>query len=141
MTKNKNVNDLYTFTNNKETFIDLLTSSSMDCAITNERELLIWDTTDDTPWDCAHEQKPKITEAFSITLGFDVVTLKKFMDERYPDVDVDVEFETNSPGVFRRLREFSDDAGYEFKAYEQQKVFELLMTNLEEMGYRLTFEN
>ena len=132
---------LHTFTKSQDTFISLLTNSNMDCAITADHELLIWDTTSDKPWDCAHETKPKMIKEFPISLGFSVVTLKAFMAEHYPDVDVDVEFETHRPGVFGRFRAFNESAYFDFQEYQKTLVFESLMVELEGLGYRLTFED
>ena len=131
---------LFTFPNNKEMFIDLLTSTNMDCAITDEHELLIWEPCGDTPWACAHQPKPKMIEEFQIALGFDVMILKEFMAKHYPEVDVDVEFETHRRGVFSRFQEFDEYAYFEFQEYKKKITFDALQENLEYMGYALNFE-
>lgn len=129
-----------TFTKDKTMFINLLTSTNMDCAITDEYELLIWDTRGDKPWECAHDSKPKLITEFSLAFGPDVVILNEFMAEHYPKIDVDVEFETHRPGVFMRFQEFDEDAYYEFQEYQKQITFESLQEQLNDMGYTLDFE-
>lgn len=132
--------NLYTFTNEKEMFVNVLSNSIMNCAITDENEFLFWDPSGDSPWACVHQPKPKLVDEFHVGLGGDVVILKKFMAKYYPQIDVDIEFETHRPGVFRRFQEFDEDAYYEFQAYEKEQLFDCLQDELNERGYVLNFE-
>jgi hypothetical protein len=123
---------------NKESFINGL-NSNIDCGITADGHLLVWDPMGDTPWNCSHEDKPELKMEFNLSLGLPIQTLKEFMAKHYGHVDVDVAFETWKPGVFERFSNSMADAYHEFQGYQQEKMFELLVTTLKNNGYEVTF--
>ena len=128
---------LSTFAENKELFVSLL-GTDLNCAVTASDELLVWDVEDEAPWESTGEKKPKMLAKFTVSTGSSVDLLMTSMAERYPDARL--EAEPREVGVFQRLRDFSEEAYYDFQEYEKSVVYEALLKELAKRGYELEFE-
>lgn len=63
--------------------------------------------------------------------------LRLFCTEHHPEVDFDVEFETNQPGIFGR---YNDKYGYDYVEYVNQEIYNRLKQALADKGYKLPWD-
>lgn len=113
-------------------------------AITNKGQLLHNEDFDEMyledlrRWETI-EADEKIVHTFylpALSHGHTTDYLRWACEELYPEVDFDVEFETDRPGVVQRIRE-SEYADIEDKA--PQMKLQVLKEKIEELGYELVF--
>ena len=74
---------------------------------------------------------------YSLSLYHTTDWLRLFCEEHHPEINFDMEFETDQPGVFDRYRE---KFGYDYEEWGRQEIFNRLEKSLSEKGYSLPWK-
>lgn len=116
----------------KEDFLYII-GDNTDWIITTDKELrVLGDDEFREDYDCEVE--------FFLGTSFPGSTtgwLRAFCREHHPEIDFDVEFETNKPGVFARYQE---RFGHDYEDWVSQAKYEALKSELSKRGYELPWD-